>query len=146
MAIFRNLTLQRLLCLMFLVTALLSHTQILFACEKMHGKPKLVCCCDEAMSEACPMIDACAMQENLNQDQCCEVTQDSLTEVVMTHGSSTAELLTLLLDSPQPPPTIGFQEFFDFLTPKLLSAAPPFEPFLLVGNRQIFLRTLRLRL
>ena len=146
MAIFRNLTLQRLLCLIFLATVLLSHTQLLFACEVMHGKPQLICCCGEAMPDACPMNDGCAMQENAAQSQCCDVSQDSLTGVAVEHASSTVETLTLLLDSPQPPPLISFHEFSASLRPHLLLSHPPHEPLPLAGNSPIYLRTLRIRL
>lgn len=146
MVIFRNLTLQRILCLVFLWTALLSHTQLLFACEFMHGKPKLVCCCGEAMPDACPMSETCGMQKKTDQSQCCEVSQDSLIDVVMTPSSSTVELLTLLLDSSQPPPLISFQEFSPFPQLHFLPAAPPHEPWLVTSDRQAYLRTLRIRL
>jgi hypothetical protein len=146
MVIFRNLILQRLLCCIFLGATLLSHTQLLFACEFMHGKPKMVCCCDEAMPEACPMTKGCAMQANSTQSQCCEISQDSLTDVAMTHASSTVETLTLLLDSPQPPPLVGFQETNTLLPAQPILAIFPHEPLPISGNRPVYLRTLRIRL
>ncbi|MGR8930558.1 MAG: hypothetical protein ACU836_07945 [Gammaproteobacteria bacterium] len=145
MVIFRNLTLQRLLCCIFLGATLLSHTQMLFACEFMHGKPKMVCCCDEAMSDACPMTNGCAMQSNLSQNQCCEVSQDSLSDVAVTHAGSTVETLTLLLDSPQPPPPTAFRETPVFLQALSLILSPP-KRVPISGGEPIFLRTLRIRL
>jgi hypothetical protein len=145
-AIFRNLTLQRLFCLIFLGATLLSHTQILFACKFMHGKPKLVCCCGEAKSDACPMTAGCAMQQNTKQGQCCDVSQDSLPDVAVTKAPSTAETLILLLDSPQPPPIISFQEFSVSPLLHLIPTASPPEPLLISSNTPIYLRTLRIRL
>ena len=148
MAIFRNLTFQRVLSLIFLCTALLSQTQLLFACELMGGKPKLVCCCGESMPDACPMSDACAMQENTDQGHCCDVSQDSLTDVVMTHSPSTVDFLTLLLDGPQPPPLIDYQALFTTSQPAdHRHAIPPHEPLLLSsGGKHTYLFTGRLRL
>ncbi len=148
MALFRNLTFQRILSLIFLCTALLSQTQILYACELMDGKPKLVCCCGESMSDGCPMSKSCAMQENTDKGRCCEVSQDSLTDdVVMTHSSSTVDFLTLLLDGPQPPPIIDYQELLP-TSPQanLRLAIPPHEPLLLSSGKQTYLLTRRLRL
>lgn len=147
MALFRNQTFQRILSLIFLCTALLSHTQLLYACELMDGKPKPVCCCGESVSDICPMSDACAMQENTNQSHCCEVTQDSLTDVVLTHSSSTADFLTLLLDGPQPPPLIEYQELLPTsLQANLRLSIPPHEPLLLSSGKHTYLLTRRLRL
>lgn len=148
MDIFRNPTLQRLLSLIFLCTALLSQTQILYACEQMDGKPKLVCCCGESMSDGCPMSESCAMQKNTDEGHCCDVSHDSLTDdVVMTHSSSTVDFLTLLLDGPQPPPVIGYQELLS-TSPQAAQrlAIPPHEPLLLSGGKQTYLLTRRLRL
>jgi len=148
MALFRNLTFQRILSLIFLCTALLSQTQILYACELMDGKPKLVCCCGESMSDGCPMSESCAMHANTDEGHCCEVSQDSLTDdVVMTHSSSTVDFLTLLLDGPQPPPVIDYQELLSTsqqATGRL--AIPPHEPLLLGSGKQTYLLTRRLRL
>lgn len=170
MELFRNLTFQRILSLIFLCTALLSQTQILYACELMDGKPKLVCCCGESMSDGCPMSESCAMQdksawsgfahevpeggragiarhENTDGGRCCDVSQDSLMDVVMTHSSSTVDFLTLLLDGPQPPPVIDYQEFLSAslqVTQRL--ALPPHEPLLLSSGKQTYLLTRRLRL
>lgn len=105
----------------------------------------MVCCCDQAMPDGCPMTDGCAMQANSAQGQCCEVSQDSLTDVAVTHAASTAETLTLLLDSPQPPPPIAFQETYVFQQPLLL-AVSPHEPLPISGDRPVYLRTLRIRL
>jgi hypothetical protein len=147
MAIFRNLTFQRILSLIFLCTALLSQTQLLFACELMDGKPKLVCCCGESMSDACPMSDACAMQENMDQDHCCDVSQDSLTDVVMTYNPSTVDFLTLLLNGSQPPPLIDYQELWSAsLQAHHRLAIPPHEPLLLSSGTHTYLLTRRLRL
>jgi hypothetical protein len=145
MAIFRNLTLQRLLCCIFLGATLLSHTQLLFACEFMQDKPKMVCCCEQAMPDGCPMTNGCAMQANPAQGQCCEVSQNSLTGVAVTHAASTVETLTLLLDSPQPPPPIAFRETHVFLQPVFLALSPP-EPLPMSRDRPVYLRTLRIRL
>ena len=172
MAIFRNLTFQRILSLTFLCSALLSQTQILYACELMDGKPKLVCCCGESMPDACPMSKSCAMQdksvwsgfahevpeggwagiaqhENTEKGHCCDVSQDSLTDVASAHSSSTVDFLTLLLDGPQPPPpsVIDYQELLSAslqTTGRL--AIPPHEPLLLSGGKQTYLLTRRLRL
>ncbi|WP_152565061.1 hypothetical protein [Methylobacter sp. BBA5.1] len=148
MAIFRNLTFQRVLSLIFLCTALLSQTQILYACELMDGKPKLVCCCGESMSDGCPMSESCAMHANTDEGHCCEVSQDSLTDdVVMTHSSSMVDFLTLLLDGPQPPPVIDYQELLSAsLQATLGLAIPPYEPLLLGSGKQTYLLTRRLRL
>ena len=80
------------------------------------------------MSESCAMHDksawsgfahevpeggwaGTAQHENTDEGRCCDVSQDSLTDdVVMTHSSSTVDFLTLLLDGPQPPPVIDYQE------------------------------------
>ncbi|WP_340122521.1 hypothetical protein [Methylobacter svalbardensis] len=147
MALFRNITFQRILSLTFLCTALLSQTQILYACELMDGKPKLVCCCGESMSDGYPMSESCAMQKNTDEGRCCDVSQDSLTDVVMTHSSSTADFLTLLLDGPQPPPVIDYQELLP-ASPQanLRLAIPPHEPLLLSSGKQTYLLTGRLRL
>lgn len=148
MALFRNLTFQRILSLTFLCTALLSQTQILYACEQMDGKPKLVCCCGESMSDGCPMSKSCAMHENSDEGRCCDVSQDSLTDdAVMVHSSSTVDFLTLLLDGPQPPPVIDYQELLP-ASPQanLRLAIPPHEPLLLSGGKQTYLLTRRLRL
>jgi hypothetical protein len=171
MALFRNLTFQRILSLIFLCTALLSHTQILYACELMDGKPKLVCCCEEPMSDGCPMSESCAMQDksagsgfareapeggwagiaqhdNADKGRCCDVSQDSLTDdVVMMQSSSTVDFLTLLLDGPQPPPVIDFQELLSTSQQaNLRLAIPPHEPLLLSSGKQTYLLTRRLRL
>jgi len=170
MALFRNLTFQRILSLTFLCTALLTQTQILYACERMDGKPKLVCCCGESMSDGYPMSESCAMQdksawsgfaheapeggwagtaqhENTDEGRCCDVSQDSLTDVVMTNNASTVDFLTLLLDGPQPPPVIDYQELLSAslqTTGRL--AIPPYEPLLLSSGKQTYLLTRRLRL
>ncbi len=147
MALFRNLTFQRILNLIFLCTALLSQTQILYACELMDGKPKPVCCCEEPMSGGCPMSESCAMHANSDEGRCCDVSQVSLTDdVAMTHSSSTVDLLTLLLDGPQPP-VIDYQELLSAsLQAAQRLAIPPHEPLLLSGGKQTYLLTRRLRL
>lgn len=147
MAIFRNLTFQRVLSLIFLCTALLSQTQILFACELMDGKPKLVCCCGESMPETCSMSEAFAIQENMDQGHCCDVSQDSLTDVATAPNSSTVDFLTLLLDGPQPPPLIEYQDILPAsLQADLRLAIPPYAPLLLSSDKYTYLLTRRLRI
>lgn len=144
---FRNLTLRRKLILVFLCTTLLSQTQILFACEMMDGKPRLVCCCGEQHSDACPMTDACGLFENAEANRCCEVSHDTLTDEALMHGASTADLLAQLLDGPQPPPII---EFLPLVPNALaLSSQPvpwPDEPSIVLTGKHTYLHTLRLRL
>lgn len=146
MALFRNLTFQRVLSLIFLCTALLSQTQILYACELMDGKPKPVCCCEEPLPDGCPMSESCVMHAKSDEGRCCDVSQDSLTAVVMTHSASTIDLLTLLLDGPQPPPLIDYQELLS-ASPQAVQrlAIPPHIPPPSRG-KHIYLLTRRLRL
>ena len=171
MTLFCNLTFQRILSLIFLCTALLSQTQILYACELMDGKPKLVCCCGESMSDACPMSKSCGMQDksagsgfahevpeggwagiaqhdNTDEGRCCDVSQDSLTDVASAQSSSTVDFLTLLLDGPQPPPVIDYQELLPITSQQanLRLVIPPHEPLLLSSGKQTYLLTGRLRL
>lgn len=149
MTLFRNLTFQRILSLFFLCTALFSQTQILYACELMDGKPTLVCCCGESMSDGCPMSESCAMQADADKGRCCDVSQDSLTDdAVMAHSSLTVDFLTLLLDGPQPPPIIDYQELLPTTSQQanLRLAIPPHEPLLLSSGKQTYLLTGRLRL
>jgi hypothetical protein len=113
----------------------------------MDGKPKLVCCCGESMSDGCPMSESCAMHTNTDEGRCCDVSQDSLTDVVMTHGSSTIDFLTLLLDGPQPPPVLDYQELLSASLQATGSLAiPPHEPLLPRSGKQTYLLTRRLRL
>ncbi|MGR8979865.1 MAG: hypothetical protein ACU84H_07235 [Gammaproteobacteria bacterium] len=114
----------------------------------MDGKPKLVCCCGESMSEeGCPMSESCTMQENTDEGRCCDVSQDSLIDEVMTPNSSAADFLTLLLDGPQPPPVIDYQELLSvFQLAARRPAISPYEPLLLSSGKQAYLLTRRLRL
>jgi hypothetical protein len=144
---FRNLILQRTLSLVILCTALLTQTQILYACESMNDGPELVCCCGDHAAAGCPMADACAMQENAQQNQCCEVSYDSLTDAATMHSASTVDSLTLLLDGPQPPPVIEFQQ----LLPAYLQVAPRFsfspdELLIISSDEHTYFLTRRLRL
>jgi len=87
------------------------------------------------------------MHANSDEGRCCDVSQDSLTDVVITHGSSTVDFLTLLLDRPQPPPVIDYQEFLSAsLQVTLRLATLPHEPLLLSSGKQTYLLTRRLRL
>lgn len=143
----RNSTLQRLLILVFLCTSLLSQTQMLYACEMMDGKPKPVCCCGERLSDVCPMADACGLFENAEATRCCEISHDALTDEAVMHGASTADLLTQLLDGPQPPPVIDLRPLSPaalstFSLPVPLPDAPPVSR----AGAQTYLHTLRLRL
>ena len=144
---FRNLTLQRTLILVFLCTSLLSQTQILFACEMMDDKPRLVCCCGEHLSDVCPMADACGLFENADVKHCCEVSHDALTDEAVMHGTSTADLLTQLLDGPQPPPVIQFRPLVpDSLALTSRPVLLPDEPSVARMGKHTYLHTLRLRL
>ena len=144
---FRNLILQRTLSLIILLTALLSQTQMLYACELMEGEPKRVCCCGEHAPAACPMEDACTMQEKADQNRCCEVSYEPLADEVMMNSPSTVDCLTLLLDGPQPPPDIEFQQL---LAPSLQMISrltlSSDEPLILSSGKQKYLLTRRLRL
>ena len=147
MHIFRQLIFQRTISLAFLFAVLLSQTQLLYACEQMDGKPKMVCCCDEHMSDTCPMATPCSMHEQDQQSKCCEVSYDSLSDVSMSQGTSTADYLTLLLDGPQPPPLISEQT----LSLASLKAShklvfPPDKSLSLNRGNQTYLLTRRLRL
>ena len=143
----RNLTLQRMLILVFLCSSLLSQTQILFACEMMDGAPRLVCCCGEHHSDACPMADACGLFENADAQRCCEVSHDALADEAVIHGASTTDWLTQLLDGPQPPPII---EFRPLVPDALAKASRPVswsdESSPAHTGQYTYLHTLRLRL
>jgi len=147
MYLFRNLNFQRIISLSFLFAVLLSQTQLLYACEKMDGKPKMVCCCDEQMSDTCPMATPCSMHEQADQSKCCEISYDSLTDVSMTQGTSTADLLTLLLDGAQPPPLFSHQTLpIGSLKTNPRLFPPPDKPLLLSSDNHTYLLTRRLRL
>ncbi|WP_051906374.1 hypothetical protein [Methylomarinum vadi] len=146
MVFFRNAILQRAICFIFLSAALLSHTQLLFACESMQGEPKMVCCCGDSMpDDTCPMSESCGMRHDSHQDTCCEVSQQALTDLAVTDASATVETLTLVLDGPQPPPLFDRRETTVFPQP-LFFAIFPHEPLPASGDGQIYLRTLRIRL
>ena len=147
MYLFRNLTFQRTISLTFLFAVLLSQTQLLYACEQMDGKPKMVCCCDEQMSDACPMAAPCSMHEQTDQSKCCEISYDSLTDVSMTQGTSTADLLTLLLDGAQPPPIFSERILpIDSLKTYQRLLFPPDKTLSLSSSNHTYLLTRRLRL
>ena len=147
MYLFRNLTFQRTISLTFLFAVLLSQTQMLYACEKMDGKPRMVCCCDEQMSDKCAMATPCSMHEQTDQSKCCEISYDSLTDVSMTQGTSTADLLTLLLDGAQPPPLFSEQTLpIGLLKTNHRLLFPPDRPLSLSNGNHTYLLTRRIRL
>ncbi len=103
MNVFRHLYLQRTLSMLIFFVVLLSQIQTLYACDSMQGKPKQVCCCGDQDSAICPMADTCDMHEQTAKTSCCEVSYDVVTDAAMIHSVTTVDMLTLLLDGPQPP-------------------------------------------
>ncbi len=147
MNVFRNLNLQRTLSMVVLFAALLSQIQTLYACDSMEGKPKQVCCCGEHDSAICPMVDTCAMHKQIAETPCCEISYDTLNDAGMMNSVSTVDSLTLLLNSPQPPPVIDLQPFS--LAPlQKLSRLPlaTDEPLIFSRGKQTYRLTRRLRL
>ena len=144
---FRNLNIQRTLGMVILFAALFSHIQLLYACDAMDGEPKHVCCCGEHVSAGCPMADSCAMHENATENQCCEVSYDAVTDEATINSTSTVDCLTLLLDGPQPPPVIEFQQFSPAPLQRLsqLTLAAN-QPLILSRGKHTYLLTRRLRL
>ena len=144
---FRNLNLQRALSMALLFAALFSQVHTLYACDSMDGEFRHVCCCSEHDSASCPMANNCAMHEYEVEKLCCEISYDVVTDSAMMNSTSTVDCLILLLDGPQPPPVIVFQQFsyesLQLQSRLSLSAIDP--PTLNRGNLTYFL-TRRLRL
>ncbi len=144
---FRNLNLQRTVSLFILFTALFFQIHTLYACDSMDGKPKQVCCCGEHDSVVCPMADNCGMHEQMAESACCELSYDIVNDVAMTNSASTADTLTLLLDSPQPPPVVDLQNFsprpLAILSRQILATV---EPPISSRGKSTYLHTQRLRL
>ncbi len=147
MNVFRNLHLQRTLSLFILFVALFSQIQTLYACDSMDGQPKHACCCGEHDSAICPMADNCGMHEPGAETSCCELSYDLVTDAAMMNSISPVDILTLLLDGPQPPPIIEFQPFSPTPLPTLsqLPLVTDRLPIFRRGN-PTYLLTHRLRL
>lgn len=144
---FRNLNLQRAFSMIILFVALFSQIQIVYACDSMEGKPKQVCCCGEHDSAICPMADSCKMHEQSAEASCCEVSYDTLTDAAMMSSTSTVDMLTLLLDGPQPPPDIEFPPLPSAPLQRLSQLTLAFnEPLLFSRSKHTYLFTRRLRL
>ena len=103
MSRYRTLLMQRLTVAILLFTALFSQVQVLYACASMTGKPSHVCCCGKHTGHDCAMQDTCTMLDHDREEGCCQLDYDLLTDHVMSNAASTVDMLTLLLDSPQPP-------------------------------------------
>jgi len=147
MNIFRNLNLQRTFSMIVLFAALFSQIQTLYACDSMEGMPKQVCCCGGHDSAICPMADSCGMHKQTAETSCCELSYDILIDAAMMNSTSTVDTLTLLLDGPQPPPVVEFQQFSPTPLPvlsRLLLATD--EPPISNRGKPIYLLTHRLRL
>ena len=147
MNVFHNINLQRIFSTLVLFAALFSQIQTLYACDSMEGKPKMVCCCGEHDSVICPMADSCGMHEQTAKTSCCELSYDILNDAGMMSSVATVDYLTLLLDGPQPPPVVDFQNFSTTSLPisaPLLLAAP--EPSAFSRDNPTYLLTRRLRL
>ena len=147
MNVFRNLNLQRTFSVIVLFAALFSQIQTLYACDSIEGKPERVCCCGGHDSVICPMADSCGMHKQTDQTLCCEVSYDTLTDAAMMNSNSTVDTLTLLLDGPQPPPLIEYQQFPSAPLQRLSQLTLAFnEPLLLSRSKHTYLFTRRLRL
>ncbi len=147
MTVFRNINLQRIFSTLILFAALFSQIQTLYACDSIESKPKMVCCCGDHDAAICPMANNCAMHEQTVKTACCELSYDILNDAGMMNSVATVDYLTLLLDGPQPPPTIDFQQISSSSLPiasPLLQAAPESSTF--NRNNPTYLLTRRLRL
>ena len=110
---FRQHPLRKSLWLIVLLGSLLTQTQTLFACELMGGGPATTCCCDEDMSNGCPMskngAGGCEMPDNGIPTGCCDVSTDisvGLPDVAVADSHHFKQVLAL--DAPQPPPALIF--------------------------------------
>ena len=147
MNIFRNMNLRRVLSILLLFAALFSQIQLSYACDSMKDKPKHVCCCGEHDSVICPMENACSMHEKTAKTACCEVSYDIPLVTRMMNSVSTVDCLTLLLDSPQPPPDGDATQFFLTPLPLLsLQSSLADEPLVFSDGEPTYLLTRRLRL
>lgn len=104
---FRQHPLRQSLWLIVLLGSLFTQTQTLFACELMGSEPTTKCCCDEDVSNGCPMGGGCESPDNSMPTGCCNVSTDisvGLSDVAVadTHHKK----LILALDAPQPPPAL----------------------------------------
>ena len=87
------------------------------------------------------------MHEQTDQSKCCEISYDSLTDVSMTQGTSTADLLTLLLDAAQPPPLFSEQTMpIGLLKTNHRLLFPPDKPLSPSSSNHTYLLTRRIRL
>jgi hypothetical protein len=127
MTFFRSAFIQRTFALLFLLIGLLSQVQLVFACDLMDGKSSTVCCCGNDMSGGCEMGGGCPMGESIQAERgCCDISVDTISNVMMGTSDSAAARVTLL-DAPRPPPLPVFGAAGSILTPR--SIALPSSPF-----------------
>jgi hypothetical protein len=147
MKVLRNLYLQRSLSILILFVGLFSQIQTLYACGSTAAMPKQVCCCDAQDSAICPMTDTCDMHEQMAKTSCCEISYDTLNDAAMISSTSMVDTLILLLEGPQPPPIIDFQQLSPAHLPILSRLIPANdEPPISSRGKSIYLLTRRLRL
>jgi len=104
---FRHHSLRNSLWLIILLGSLITQTQSLFACDLMDNGAQTSCCCDDDMSNGCPMGGGCETSDNGVLSGCCDtstVIDSGLQELVLSDSNHSKQVLSL--NAAQPPPAI----------------------------------------
>lgn len=97
--------LRRFFTVIFLLSALYTQTQPLFACNLTDSGPQTTCCCGEHMENGCPMGGGCHFPSGEKPTGCCDITLEVVMQDAALASTTEAQLITQL-DAPQPPPAI----------------------------------------
>ncbi len=104
---FRHHSLRKSLWLIILFGSLFIQSQNLFACNLMDNGPQTSCCCDEDMSNGCPMGGGCTTSDDGVFSGCCDtstVVDAGLQDLTISDSNHSKQVQSL--DAPQPPPVL----------------------------------------
>jgi len=102
---FRTSVLRQFIAVIFLMSALYTQSQILFACDLMDGSPKTECCCGEDMEDGCPMGGGCDNAAGEIGTGCCDISVNFDVQYSVVTLTLEQQLVTQL-NASQPPPSL----------------------------------------
>jgi len=150
MRLFRHSMMRRIILLTLLSWGLLTQVATVYACEFKNGEKQISCCCDTAIKMDCadnaapcnnPNDNTSYDSTNISTSACCNVSY-GVTDA--SPASTSATLQLLLLDAPQPPPTLPEYQPGTVSNYAPLVALPTFTPS--SPGTSTYLRTQRLRI